>query len=149
MLDGHEVAAHVAPYAARDGRIFGPIAPYLTRVADRLWFEGDVLVVERGARILRLRLAPRDPGALDSAYVALGPALRVLGARVTFRHDARILTIITRSTDEIASPQPFDPSAVQVAPRVIFTPIPVATPRPTWIGPSHPRRTPLPFPPDP
>ncbi|HEY9085731.1 MAG TPA: hypothetical protein VIN40_07335 [Candidatus Tyrphobacter sp.] len=145
LLDGRPVPAYARAFASA-GRTYAPLAPYVTRIADRLWYEGNTVVIERGARRVRLRLASVAPDALDREYVAIAPVLRGLGASVGYDARARTVDVVSAPGHEIATPAPFDPNAPQVAPRVIFTPVPIPTPRAVWHGPAIPRRTPLPFP---
>jgi hypothetical protein len=145
LLDGRRVSAYASAYVVA-GRTYAPLAPYVTRVADRLEYEGRLLVVFRGPRHATIRLHDVAPDALDRQYVALAPALRELGATVSY--DAVTHTIEVRSPPPaaIASPSPFDPLAPQQAPRVVFTPSPSPAPPIVWQGPAIPRRTPLPYP---
>jgi hypothetical protein len=145
LLDGRPVPAYVRAFASA-GRTYAPLAPYVTRIAERLWYEGGTLVIERGDRRVRVRLWSVAPDALDREYVPIAPLLRSLGESV--RYDARTRTVEVGSAGgpEVATPAPFDANARQVAPRVVFTPAPIATPHPVWHGAATPRRTPLPFP---
>jgi hypothetical protein len=144
-LDGRTVSAYASAYVV-GGRAYAPLLPYVTRVADRIGYRGWMLVVTRGERQVRIRLANVSPGALDAQYVALAPVLRGLGESVSY--DSRTHTVEVRSPQArvVASPAPFDPLAPQVAPRVVFTPAPSPMPRVIWRGPATPRRTPLPYP---
>ncbi len=57
VVDGHPLAAYVRAYVV-GGRIYAPVSPLLTRLADRLWIDGRTLVVERGdRRVARAALA--------------------------------------------------------------------------------------------
>ncbi len=144
LLDGKPLAAYVRAYVAA-GRVFVPVDPVLTRVADRLWFEGDTLVIQRGARRVRVRLAPSYPSDLDAAYVAAAPALRGLGAVLRYDPAARRLDVRLPQDAQVASPTPFNPALPTAAPSAVFTPAPQASPRPAWTGSPLPRRTPLPL----
>jgi hypothetical protein len=146
LVDGRPLAAYERAYVA-NGRVFAPVSPLLTDVADRLWFEGDTLVVERGGRRVRVRLAAASAARLGAAYVMVGPVLRALGASVRYDPGAARLTVQVPLRAEIASPTPFDPAASSVAPNAVFTPPVPATPRPQWSGSPLPRRTALPHPP--
>ena len=141
-LDGRPLPAYVRAYVA-DGRVYAPVRPLVAGLADRLWFEGDVLVVVRDGRTVRIALQAREPDALDSAYVTIGPVLRALGESVSYDPRERLLEVRTTRAQGIAPPEPYvaGPPAV---PRVVFTPEPVSTPRPVWSGSPLPRRTPLP-----
>jgi hypothetical protein len=146
LIDGRPLVGYTRAYLA-GGRVFAPVAPLLTGLADRLWMEGDTLVVERGDRRIRIRLMPAPGGPLDATYVAAGPVLRALGASVHYEAKERRLVVAISTRGVITSPTPFDPSVPSVAPTTVFTPAPPSTPRPVWTGPPYPRRTALPFPP--
>jgi hypothetical protein len=143
LLDGRPIQAYARPYEV-GGRIYAPVKPYLTRVAERLDYEGDVLILQRGGRTIRLRLDEVAPDALDRAYVAIAPLLRALGERVRYNASSKTREVFAPEAYEIATPAPFDARAPQVPPRIVFTPEPIPTPRPVWHGPAVPRRTPLP-----
>jgi hypothetical protein len=102
------------------------------------------MIVSRGDRRLRIALTRREPSQLAHTYVALGPVLRGLGARVEFDRARRLIVVRSPRPVGIRSPAPFDPQAPQVAPTTVFTPEPVPTPRPVWTGSPRPRRTPIP-----
>ena len=142
-LDGQPLPAYVRAYVA-DGRVYAPVQPLLARLADRLWFEGNVLVIVRDGRSVRIPLGMRAPDALDSAYVTIAPILRALGASVAYNSRDRSLDVYSAPPVAVAQPQPFVPAAPSAAPKLVFTPEPVATPRPLWSGSPLPRRTPLP-----
>jgi hypothetical protein len=126
------------------GRVLAPVRPLLTQVADRVWFEGDVLVVELRARRVRIPVAREMRGGLDALYVAAGPVLRGIGAQVSYDPVGRRLTV--RSPGQsVASPTPFNPPVPSPPPQSVFTPEPIATPRPVWSGSPLPRRTALPL----
>lgn len=146
LVDGHPLAAYRRAYLA-EGRVFAPIAPLLTRLGDRAWFEGGTLVVEHGGRTVRIALNGDALGRLDAVYVPVGPALRQLGFDVRYdaARNALVITVSRRAV--VASPTPFDPAAPSVAPSAVFTPLEPPTPRPVWTGSPLPRRTALPFPP--
>jgi hypothetical protein len=144
-LDGRPLPSYVRAYVA-DGRVFAPVRPLLSRLADRLWFEGNVLVIVRDGRSVRIPLGTRTPDALDSAFVTIGPVLRALGETVTYDTQQRLLDVRTTRSEGIAAEPPFVPGPSS-SPRAVFTPEPVATPRPLWSGSPLPRRTPLPQPP--
>ena len=146
LVDGRPLRAYARAYVA-NGRVFAPVDPLLTSIADRLWFEGNVLVVQRGPRSVRIPVAAGPAAALDAAYVPAGPALQELG--VAARYDAATHRLLVRlgQREVVASPTPFNAAAPTVAPTDVFTPSPVPTARPVWTGSPMPRRTPLPFPP--
>jgi hypothetical protein len=142
FIDGRPLAAYVHAYLA-GGRVFAPVMPLLAQLADRVWFDGDVLVVERGGRRVRVRVAPVFPGQLDGTYVPAGPVLRALGDAVRYNGESRSLQVQTPAR-VVASPTPFDPTAPSVVPSTVFTAQPAVTPRPVVSGSPLPRRTPLP-----
>lgn len=146
LIDGRPLAAYVGAYVA-GGRVFAPVSPLLTRLADRVWFEGNTLVIERGGRRVRVQLAPPLADELNGTYVAAGPILRALGASVRYEPSGHRLIVKLPSRIILASPTPFNPAAASAPPSAVFTPTPASTPRPLWTGSPLPRRTPLPLPP--
>lgn len=132
VIDGSPVRAYRQAHV-RDGRTLGPPDPFVTRVADRIWYEGARIVVQRGACVVRVTPAGGE--------LPLAPVLRGLGARVSFSN-RRLFAYFPRRP--IATPSPYDARLPSVPSRVVFTPEPVATPRPVWTGVPLPRRTPLP-----
>jgi len=144
LVDGRPLAAYAGAYLAR-GRVFVPVSPVLTQLADRLWFDGDTLVVERDARRVRVRLNATDD--LNAAFVPAAPVLRALGVGVTYDSASHRLTLSIPRGGTVASPTPFNSGIPSVAPSTVFTPVPPATPRPVWTGSPLPRRTALPVPP--
>jgi len=139
-VNGCPIRAYHRPYAA-GGHVFAPLRPFVTRVADRMWYEGDTLVIAREGHEVRIRLRPRTPDALDRTYVPLAAVLRDLG--VTVSYESRRFQIHLART-VLATPSPFNAALPSVAPRAVFTPVPAQTPRPIWTGSALPRRTPLP-----
>jgi hypothetical protein len=146
LIDGRPLPAYVRAYV-EGGRVFAPVAPVLTRLADRLWFEGNELVIQRGERRVRVRLGAELAGQLDTTYVPAGPTLRALGASVQYDASAHRLVVRLHAPATVTSPSPFNPAAPSSAPNDVFTPLPPATPRPVWTGSPLPRRTALPVPP--
>lgn len=143
FIDGRPLSAYAGAYLW-EGRVYAPVAPLFTHLADKVWFERGMLVVERDGRRVRVPYVPGARGALDVAYVAAGPLLRALGESVAFAGVARRLDIRTPSAPAVVSPSPFDAALPSVPPRPVFTPEPVPTPRPVWSGSPLPRRTALP-----
>lgn len=146
IVDGRPLAAYVHAYAL-DGRIYAPVSPLLTRLADRVWSVGDSLVIQRGNVRVRVALAHALPEQLNGDFVAVGPVLRALGAVVRYEPFARRLVVMVPARAVLASPTPFRPSVPSVGPNAVFTPTPSPTVRPLWTGSPLPRRTPLPAPP--
>jgi hypothetical protein len=144
LIDGRPLEGYSLAYVAQN-RVYVPVEPLMTAVADRIWYEGDSLVIVRGTRRVAVRLG-RSPGELDSTFVPAGAVLRALGASVRFEPAEHRLVVHLPSL-AIATPTPFDPNAPSVSPAAIFTPAPLPTPRPVWTGAPLPRRTPLPVPP--
>jgi hypothetical protein len=125
-----------------NGRVVAPLRPFITAIADRLWFEGNTLVIVRDGREVRVPVTSRAPDALDHAYLPVASLLRALGASVTYQADRHRVDIRFRSHE---APFALQPQAQVVAPHTVFTPTPPTTPRPTWTGSPLPRRTPLPY----
>lgn len=146
LVDGRPLRAYARAYVVR-GRVFAPVDPLLTRLADRLWFEGETLVVQRGLRRVRVSLAGGSAAALDGAYVPAGPLLQRLGVATSYDAATRRLLVHDGEREIVATPTPFNATAPVVTPNEVFTPSPAATPRPVWTGSPMPRRTALPFPP--
>jgi hypothetical protein len=143
LVDGRPLPTYLSAYV-RDGRVFVPVAPIVQRLADRAWYEDATLVVERGDRQIRVRIAPAFVDRLDAAFVAVAPLVRGLGETLSYDASGRLLNVHTGRLAAIALPSPFDSNAPSVAPTTVFTPQPVQTPRPVWSGSPLPRRTPLP-----
>jgi hypothetical protein len=140
-IDGRPVLAYHAAYLF-GGHVYAPLRPFVTRIAYRLWYEGDTLVIARGDREVRVRLDPRQPGALDDVYFPVARILQRLGATVSYH--ARQLDVRVQHLP-LSSPTPFNPSLPSASPHVVFTPVQSPTPRPVWTGSPLPRRTPLPI----
>lgn len=141
-IDGLPLPSYVRAYVA-DGRVLAPVRPLLSKLADRLWFEGDVLVIVRDGRTVRVPLVARAPDALDSAFVTIAPILRALGETVAYDAKERALDVRTTRSTGVATAQPGAP-APSAPPFPVFTAEPVSTPKPVWSGSPLPRRTPLP-----
>ncbi len=146
LLDGQAIPSYSGAFEA-GGRILGPPVPFVSAVAQRGWREGDFAVFERDGRRTRIRLSRSGAQALQLQAVPLAEPLRALGERV--RYDARSRTLFVTTPGDGKAPlaRAFSPQSQTVAPRGVFTPEPIATPRPVWSGSPFPRRTPLPFPP--
>ena len=142
LLNGTPLRSYNRPYLLR-GRIEAPVAPYLTRIADRIGYEGRVMIVVRGNAVVRLPTGVHDPKSLQALYVPIGEALRALGASVTFDAGRRVLEIQTRARAAVRTMPPFVTRTPLVLPTSVFTPEPVATARPVYTGSPHPRRTPI------
>lgn len=145
VLDGAHVPAYIGAFESR-GRVFVPLRPFVTKIADRVWFDGSTLLVERNGRVVRIRSQQRAPDALDHEYVAMAPLARELGGVVRYDPEAHEITVSMPKSAAVAMPTPFNPAVPTVAPAPVFTPVPGETPRPVWTGIPLPRRTPLPYP---
>ena len=142
MLNGSPLRAYNPPYVL-GGRALVPVAPFLTRIADRISYSGGEMIIVRGNSTVRVRTGVHDPSALQSVYVPAAAALRALGARVSYNGSRRELDVETGSRALLQSMQPSAASVPAVAPTTVFTPEPVPTPRPVYSGSPHPRRTPI------
>ena len=140
LVDGRPLPAYFRAYVV-DGRVFAPLEPVVLRLADRAWIEGATLVIQREGRSVRVLLPGGDRS--EGIYVAVGPLLRSLGDAMAYDARRRRLEVWT-GAPMVTFPTPYDESAPSSPPRDVFTPEPVATPRPVWSGPPLPRRTPLP-----
>jgi hypothetical protein len=145
FLDGRPLLAY-GPALLIGGHTYAPVAPYLTSVAQSLFYEDGSLVLVRDARQVRIRMHSIDPDALDFTYVPIVPLLRELGATVQYDARERAIEIRTPHAVVVVTPQPYSPPTVQLAPRTVFTPTPQPQRPPPWRGPPQPRRTPLPYP---
>ncbi|MBV8149813.1 MAG: hypothetical protein JO092_12020 [Candidatus Eremiobacteraeota bacterium] len=145
LVDGRPLRSYATAYV-QDGRVFVPLAPLLLRLADRAWFEGSVLILERDGRSIRVRVPRRGDNALNLTFVPARAIFRQLGDDVAY--DARIRQLQIRSPRAamVALPTPYAAPSTTIAPREVFTPSPPPMSRPTWSGPPPPRRTPLPNP---
>jgi hypothetical protein len=140
-IDGRPVLAYHAAYLY-GGHVYAPLRPFVTRLAYRLWYEGDSLIIARDDRQVRIHLRQRQPNALDVVYVPLASVLRALGVAVSY-HSGHV--DLRPGYIPLMSPTPFDAALPSAAPQAVFTPVPVPTPRPVWTGSPLPRRTPLPI----
>lgn len=141
VLDGRRIFSYNEAFLS-DGHVYAPVRPFVTRLADRISYDGGRLIIVRAGRSVSLRIAPRQPDALDRIYVPLAYVMRALGADVSYR--AGTVRVRLTSGMPVATPTPY---GGQVAvPRPVFTPQPIETPRPVWTGIPLPRRTPLPYP---
>jgi hypothetical protein len=135
VLDGSVIRAY-EPAFVRDGRTYAPLDPFVRRCADRIWFDGRSLVVQRGGRTFTMRFAHMPH------VVPLAPLVRGIGGEIAYRK-GRVSVRFPRTA--VVTPTPFDPAAPSSPPRVLFTSAASPTPRPSWDGIPLPRRTPLPF----
>jgi hypothetical protein len=144
VVDGRSLAAYPGAYLA-SGRVYASVDPLITGIADRIYYEGRGLVIERGNRRVVVALIGPAPAAFGSLYVMAAPLLRALGASVRFDARSDVLTVRSGRNGELASPTPFGTTLPAATPGTVFTPEPAVTPRPVWTGSPLPRRTPLPF----
>jgi hypothetical protein len=144
-IDGRPLPSYTQAFVVR-GRAYATVAPLLASVADRVWFSGNTLIVERGERRVRVKLVLSRHDDFRYAVVAVGPILRALGDAVYFDRSRNVIDVRTPAAVPVVSPTPFDPATTpSQSPRTIFTPTPAVTPRPVWTGSPLPRRTPLPL----
>ncbi len=144
VLDGKTVRSYTGAFESA-GRVYAPLRPFVTGIADAMWFDGDSLVIVRDGRSVIVRIPSREPDALDHAYVPLAPILRSLGEIVEYQPSGRVV-VRSPYPPVVATPTPFDPAVPSAMPSAVFTPAAVATPRPVWTGSPLPRRTPIPYP---
>jgi len=130
------------------GRVYVPVAPLLTRLADSVSVQNGTLVFRRGPHRVRIVARPAVPGDFDGVYVPAARILRALGVLVRYEPKPRRLVIATMPRTVVETPTPFSPALPTIAPAAVFTPLPAPTPRPVWTGSPLPRRTALPMPPD-
>lgn len=142
MLNGSPLQSYNHAYL-RAGHVEAPVAPYLTRVADRITYAGEVMIIRRGISEVRIRTGSGDPKSLQALYVPVAPILRALGAQVSFDKQAGVLEIHIRASQLIQTMSPYPRDAPGMRPSRVFTPEPVQTPRPLYTGSPHPRRTPI------
>lgn len=145
LVDGRPFRSYGRAYV-QGGRVFIPLAQVILRLADRAWFEDDVVVLQHNERLVRIRIARSNVDALNTMFVPAGPVLRALGDDVSYDAGDAELEIRTRLR-LVALPTPYVQPATPIAPSAVFTPSPPTTPRPMWSGSPSPRRTPLPVPP--
>lgn len=131
VIDGAPVRTY-RPAIILDGRTYAPVHPFLTSAAERISRNGNVLVVQRDGRSVRLHAG---------GYVPIAPVLRALGASVLYVNHQ---VVVRFHRTAVSVPTPFDAAVPQISPRAIFTPIAPETPRPVWSGSPLPRRTPIP-----
>lgn len=129
------------------GRVYAPVSPFVTRVADRVWFDGQDMVIELHGRRVRIKGTAVDPAALHGLYVPVGAVLRALGASVRYEPSLHRMTVQLTPRTVVASPSPFNAREPEALPTAVFTPTILPTPRPVWTGSPLPRRTALPLPP--
>ncbi|PZR57378.1 MAG: hypothetical protein DLM50_06180 [Candidatus Meridianibacter frigidus] len=127
----------------RRGRVVAPVVPFVSRVADRIEYQGRSMLIHRGTTTARIRIQPTDPHALESTYVEIAPIVRALGLTVTYAAARRELEIRFPRAAAVAPMSASTISPPIPAPPTVFTPEPVTTPRPLYTGSPHPRRTPI------
>ncbi len=144
VVDGRTVRSYTGAFESA-GRVYAPLRPFVTTIADAMWFDGDSLIIVRDGRSVIVRIPSREPDALDHAYVPLAAVLRSLGEIVEYQPFGRIV-VRSPYAAVVTTATPYNGSVPSAAPSAVFTPAPVATPRPVWTGSALPRRTPLPYP---
>ena len=146
VVNGRPLAAYAHAYV-EGGRVYAPLAPLVTETANRFWFEGDTLILERGGRRVRVRFGRSSNDQLDAAAIPVGPVLRSLGVGVRYDRLTRTLVVTLPTARVVTTPTPLPALLPPVVPHAVFTPAETPTPRPLWTGSPMPRRTALPFPP--
>jgi hypothetical protein len=141
------------------GHIVAPLAPVMTRIADRVTLDGDAIELVRGAHACafrigvpafrcdaRIRLAAVTPFARDGiAYVPLADVVRAFGGTATYDAPSGTVALTLAPSTAVDTPAPFDPAAPQAVPTRLFTPQPAPpTPQAIESGEPRPRRTAIP-----
>ncbi len=143
LLNGTIVHSYSPAYVVR-GHVIAPLEPYVTAVAASIGLRGAQLIVTRGDRFAQLPVAANlAPSQWALTYVEIAPIMRSLGVRVAYDAQLRRLEIDTAGPI-VVTPTPFNAAVPAAPPAAVFTPFPVATPRPQVSGRPAPRRTPLP-----
>lgn len=142
LLNGAALQSYNRPYIA-GGRVCAPVAPYITRIADRIGFERGALVASRAGLTVRIRAPRFEPQDLSRSYVPVVTVFTGLGARVHYDAQRHVLEVQLPRAAGVKPVPPFQPPQPHVRPTLIFTPEPVVTPRPAYTGTPHPRRTPI------
>jgi len=160
ILNG-AILASAPPAQLLFGHVMAPLAPVVTHFTERAVVDGDTITLVRNDRTCVLRIGsdsitcdgvkktlPVAPfGRAGVAFVPLAEVARALGGAAAYDPHTRIVALDVPSDTALKSPAPFDPSAPQASPSVVFTPSPVpvpATPRPLDTGSPQPRRTAIP-----
>lgn len=158
ILNG-AIVASAPPAQLLFGHVMAPLAPVVTRIAERASLDGDTITIVRGDRTCVLRIGsdrmtcdgtssvlPAAPFGRDGvAFVPLADIVRAFGGSAEYDARARIASLDVQPATDLKTPAPFDPNAPQAAPTTIFTPSPPpATPRPVDTGSPQPRRTAIP-----
>lgn len=142
LLNGTPLQSYNHPYVVA-GRVRAPVAPYVTRIADRIAFERGALVASRAGFTVRVRTAQLEPQDLSRSYVPVAPLFAGLGARVHYDAQRHVLEVRLPRPAGLTQAPPVQLPQPNVRPTRIFTPEPVVTPRPSYTGTPHPRRTPI------
>lgn len=133
-----------APARLAGGRVTGPLTPIVARIASRtVYLPGSGLIlIERSSHRIVIAVAFVADGV---PYVPIAPVVRALGGEVAYDARTHTLAISLDGEHEAATPAPFDPSAPQAVPTMLFTPEPPKpTPRAIDTGEPRPRRTAIP-----
>jgi hypothetical protein len=160
ILNG-AIVASVPPAQLLFGHVMAPLAPVVTHFTERAVLDGDTITLVRNDRTCVLRVgsdsitcdgvtgtlpvAPFGRGGV--AFVPLAEVTRALGGAAAYDSHTHIVALDVPAETTLKTPAPFDPTAPQASPTVIFTPSPVpvpATPRPVDSGSPQPRRTAIP-----
>lgn len=159
LINGSLVPA-VPPAELVAGRVMVPIAPVVTRFADRVAFDGaSTIVIDVHGHRCTLRIGIAEATCDDRVrplelapfirdgvpFVPLGDVARAAGGRIAFDPASATVGVWLDRERRVESPAPFDPAAPSVSPTTVFTPQPPPpSPQPTVSGPPHPRRTAIP-----
>jgi hypothetical protein len=159
LLNGSMVPA-VPPAEVIGGRVMVPLAPVVTRFAERVTVDaGGTIVIEVPGHRCTLRLGVAEAVCDNRArplelapfvregvpFVPVADVVRAFGGTIAF--DPGSATVDLRLAPErgVESPAPFDPAAPSVTPTMLFTPQPPPpSPRPTDSAVPRPRRTAIP-----
>ena len=159
VLFNGAIVASSPPAQLVFGHVMAPLAPVVTRFADRAALDGDTIEVVRAGRACLLRIGsnamvcdgiasalPVAPFGRDGvAFVPLADIARAFDGDVTYDARAHAAAIELHPGNALRTPRPFDAGAPQAAPTAVFTPSPPpATPRAFETGSPLPRRTAIP-----
>ncbi len=143
ILNGTPMHSYEQPRVEK-GHIVAPVVPYLTQIATRIKFENDIMVVQRGRFVARIRTGAVSMERLERMFVTIAPIYRALGEHCSYEAASRTLWITSLEVEPIGTMEPFNAKVPRALPTKLFTPEPVITSRPIFKGSPRPRRTPIP-----